>query len=79
MSLTWLSSKPVNPTIGDTYFDTTNGIAHIWEGNTWAVLSGGFGEPEPKFYAPTEEQLEKYPALKQAWEEYMVIRKLLGL
>lgn len=28
---------------------------------------------------PSEEQLEKHPTLKQAWDEYIVIRKLLGL
>jgi len=33
----------------------------------------------PRALVPTPEQLEEHPALKQAWEEYMVIRKLLGL
>jgi len=33
----------------------------------------------PRELLPTPEQLEEHPALKQAWEEYMVIRKLLGL
>jgi hypothetical protein len=28
---------------------------------------------------PTIEELEKYPALKNAWEQYLMTRKLLGL
>ena len=78
MGVSWHSSKTLNPSIGDSYFDTTDNVAYIWEGSAWCVMSG-MGEPEPKIYAPTNEQLEKHPALKQAWDEYMVIRKLLGI
>lgn len=36
-------------------------------------------EPDKRHLVPSEEQLEKHPTLKQAWDEYIVIRKLLGL
>lgn len=29
--------------------------------------------------APTKDELAKHPPLKNAWEEYMIIRRLLGL
>lgn len=35
--------------------------------------------PPPKIFnsdIPTEEELEKFPALRDAWEEYLVIRRL---
>lgn len=79
MGITWLSEKSINPAIGDSYFDTTSNIGYLWDGARWAELSSEFSIPDAKFYAPTAEQLEKHPALKQAWDEYMVIRKLLGI
>ncbi len=33
----------------------------------------------PPVLIPTDKELEEHPTLKQAWDEYMVIRKLLGL
>ena len=27
---------------------------------------------------PTKKELEKYPALKNAWEEYQCVRRLIG-
>jgi hypothetical protein len=32
-----------------------------------------------EFTPPTDEQLEKHPALKEAWEEFLVIKRLLGV
>lgn len=71
-----LRDKPKYPKIGDCYFDTTTGEGFIWTNTGWAQFSG---EPEPQFQPPTKEQLEKHPALKQAWEELLVIKKILGV
>jgi hypothetical protein len=70
------SSPPPNPILGDAYYDNRTGIAHVWTGASWHPLST---DPHPKALTPTAEQLEKHPALKEAWDEYMVIRRLLGI
>lgn len=30
-------------------------------------------------FAPTEKDLERYPSLKEAWEEYLIVKRLLGV
>ena len=78
MSLTWNLYKPTSPVIGDCWFDTSKGRGYIWQGATWMPFTGD-PIPMPSFIPPTEEQLEKHPALKQAWEEFLVVRRLLGI
>lgn len=78
MSLTWAFSKPSNPNVGDCYVDRNDNQTFIWQGTAWATFSAKAVGGIP-FIAPSEEQLEKHPALKQAWEEFLVVKKLLGV
>lgn len=79
MELVWLNSQPKNPVEGNIYFDSNTGCSYIYCGNMWMIFSSDVTIPLPSMMAPTSEQLEKHPALKEAWEELMVIRKLLGV
>ena len=72
-----LTSYPTNPVLGDRYFDERTGDAYIWTGSMWAMVVRH--NAVKKSFEPTEEQLDMYPALKQSWDEYLVIRKILGL
>jgi hypothetical protein len=76
-SLYWHSTPPANPTAGDCFVGA-NSEGMIWDGKTWVPFSG-IPVPIPPFIPPTEEQLEKYPPLKEAWEEFLIIKKLLGV
>jgi hypothetical protein len=76
-SLYWHSTPPPNPTVGDCFVGA-NDVGMIWDGNAWIAFSG-IPIPVPTFIPPTDEQLEKYPALKKSWEEFLVIKKLLGI
>jgi hypothetical protein len=76
----WHSHKPVAPIVGDCFFCQTDNRSYIWQGLAWIPFSGEDNEEgEEEFTPPTEEQLEKHPALKQAWEEFIVIKRLLGV
>jgi len=57
---------------------------NIMAGTNGQVLVTTGGVPSwvniNKVYSiPSEEELEKNPALKSAWEQYLITRKLLGL
>jgi hypothetical protein len=74
----WHLDMPVNPQVGSAYTDPITGIGYVWEGTKWCQFS--ISPPHVQSSPiPTDAQLEKHPTLKQAWEEYMVIRKLIGL
>lgn len=74
------ADKPKTPNYGELYMDTTTGIGHIWLGNNWVEISAYPDmTPTPRDLAPTMEQLDEHPALKNAWEEYLVVKRLLGL
>jgi len=75
MGVNFLGSKPLHPQLGDVYVDQNTYRSYIWEGNQWVAFSTA--EPAQALI-PTEEELNKHPALKQAWEEYMVIKRLIG-
>ena len=77
--MSWCSGSPVNPIVGNLYMDTNSMTTYIWDGNNWVQMNEPSIQEEPKPIVPTQEQLDKYPALKQSWEEYVVIKKLLGL
>lgn len=72
-----IASYPANPLYGDRYIDTRSGDAYIWTGSMWAMV--GRLEGVKKSLEPTKEQLDTYPSLKHAWDEYLLVRKLLGL
>lgn len=74
-----LNDRPTDPVMGDYYVDRMTYDGYIFDGTNWVQISGSGPAPAPKSNEPTEEQLEKHPSLKQAWDEYMVIRRLLGL
>ena len=77
-TIQWHADQPMNPMIGDCYFDHITYCGYIWQGSAWVKFNG---TPlwVPPVSAPTAEQLEKHPALKEVWEEFLVIKKLLGV
>lgn len=76
--INWLSGPSQNPIAGDCYLDQTTNSGYIWQGSSWVKFSGTPGWVPP-VSVPTTEQLEKHPSLKQAWEEFLVIKRLLGV
>jgi len=77
-SMYWHALPPTQPMPGDCYIDQNTNSGMIWTGTSWTQFSG-FAVPEHPFTPPTAEQLEKYPSLKKSWEEFLVIKKLLGV
>lgn len=77
-SIVWHTTKPTNPKIGDCVMDSVTGKDWIWTGLHWAVITDPNLVSPMDIMIPTQEQLETYPALKKAWEEYVIIRKLIG-
>lgn len=64
---------PGNPAIGQQFTDTRTGEIYTYSGINWhrtAFLPS---------VIPRDDELKKYPSLKNAWEEYLMVRKLLGL
>ena len=62
--------------------DSMSGKDYMWDGLNWAeITNSNLTHPLTNpldVFVPTAEQLEKYPALKKAWEDYLIIRKLIG-
>jgi hypothetical protein len=77
MGINYLLSKPATPVIGDTYFCSNTRTSKIWMGSSWEVISAE-ATLQPSLL-PSNEELSEHISLKQAWEEYCVIRRLLGL
>lgn len=50
----------------------------LYDGKNWVEISPHTLH-DLTIKAPTRQELEEYPSLKNAWEEYLVTRKLLGL
>ena len=71
-----LPSYQPNPNVGDLYYDERTGDGYVWMGTKWVIISA---YSNPATLVPTKEQLGMYPSLNQAWEEYLVIRRILGL
>jgi len=77
MAITYRVWKSPNPAIGDCVIDPIIGTNHIWTGSQWAeITTPSFAGAE--ILVPTKEQLEMYPALKIAWEEYLIVKRLIG-
>jgi len=76
--IVWNIQKPSKPVIGDAYWDLNSGDGFLWDGYSWLEFTEK-GESKTKLLIPTEEQLEEHPSLKRAWEEYLVIKRLLGV
>lgn len=64
---------PARPVLGQLYTDPRTGIIYSWNNSKWVDIKARLNP------VPTKEQLETYPSLKHAWDEYLVVRKLLGL
>lgn len=78
MPIHWTSLKPAQPAMGDVYVDRPTYTPYIWEGSKWIEFSAE-SQPTDAFTIPTEEQLSKHPSLKYAWEEFLIIKRLLGI
>jgi hypothetical protein len=63
---------PANPVLGQLYTDPRTGKVYAWNNSKWVTDIRTTREPTP-------DQLDTYPSLKHAWDEYLVVRKLLGL
>lgn len=68
-------TKPAAPVAGDMYFDILNMQSVVYTGTKWTAIAGN----KHVDLNPTHAELEKYPALKSVWEEYIAVRKLVGL
>lgn len=81
MGIAWHVGKPVsNYQIGDCYIDQQSNNMYMWNGTDWVQVSEDSGiEPPMQNYEPSQSDLEKFPSLKEAWEEFLSIRKLLGI
>lgn len=75
---TWHSRPPANPVIGDCYADPITMSTYVWTGSAWTMMGSDSSASKKVDLIPTPEQLEKHPALKQAWEEYLVIKRMIG-
>ena len=64
--------------MGDCYVDNGTSVCYVFDGTAWMQLAAP-SESREVFVPPTAEQLNKHPTLKQAWEEFIVIKKLLGI
>jgi hypothetical protein len=72
--------KPVHPLMGETYYDIIRQCAYTWTGIQWIMIAPELRTDNTNYEpgAPTKEEAEKYPALQEAWEAYMIVRKLVG-
>jgi hypothetical protein len=73
----WHTGKPLNPVEGDCYVDGLTNTGFIRHKGEWVVFSNGDNHSER--FVPTLEELERHPALKQAWQEYLIIKRLVGV
>lgn len=51
----------------------------VYSGASWLELSNYVSSAEINEAGPSPSELKQYPALKHAWDEYLITRKLLGL
>ena len=74
----WHGSMPSNPVLGDCYMDILTMSSLVYTGTTWIQIGGESPKTKIETLIPTQEQLNNHPALKQAWEEYVILRRLIG-
>ncbi len=75
--ISWHANIPISPKMGDAYMDVVTGFGYIYDGKAWIIMS--HGNMEPKRLEPTEEEMKKHPAIKEAWDDYIILRKLIGI
>lgn len=66
---------PTKPIVGQYYADERTGKMYTWNTTKWVEISPGY----TKDLTPSSGQLNMYPSLNHAWQEYLTVRKLLGL
>lgn len=64
------------PTPGELYLDPETLRTYIFTGIKWEIMAG---IPATEYLAPTAAELATNVSLKNAWDEYLIVRKLLGL
>ena len=69
-------SWPAIYSVGEIHVNPVSGEMSTWDGSKWLLIRG---RQDPVRLIPSPDELNENPSLKQAWEEYLVIRKLLGL
>ena len=71
-------SSLTNPSIGQISVDPNTFAERIWTGTQWEKVE--YRISNLMFdKLPTMDELEKHPTLKSTWEEYLAVRKLLGI
>ncbi len=75
----WGFNKPLAPKMGDCYVDLMKHESYIWSGSSWNRISEDRLVAQAAILVPTQAQLDNFPTLNHAWEEYLVVRKLLGI
>ena len=71
-----ISSVLFTPKPGELYLDPGTLRTYIFTGIKWEIMAG---IPATEYLAPTDAELATNVSLKNAWDEYLIVRKLLGL
>jgi hypothetical protein len=77
--INWQQNRPAFPSVGDTYYDVNISGEMMYDGTNWVQLSVGSTMSPEISLIPSEEDLEKHPSLKEAWENFLIVKKLLGV
>jgi len=69
------------PIVGTMHFDANTFSYRVYDGCRWHTIAqeSAVERLNYNFCKPTQKQLEDYPALKDAWEHFLSIKKLVGL
>ena len=73
----WHPARPAVPSEGDAFYDSQTRHGYIFHNGKWQLFSSDGTDKER--FVPTPEELEKHPSLKEAWDEYLVIKRLIGI
>jgi hypothetical protein len=65
------------PRIGEPLYEVTRDEAFSWDGSQWVLLENVLDFSE-RHQQPSKKDLEEYPALKAAWEEFLIVKRLTG-
>jgi hypothetical protein len=65
------------PWVGQIPYNEITNSFHTWDGLQWVAVD--ISAREKVFESPTESELEQHPTLKQAWEEFLIVKKLIGV
>jgi hypothetical protein len=80
MTVGWCYSKPAIPTEGQIYTDSLTMISYIYCNSSWMPFLAALDNTPPmERFVPTKEELNQLPALKEAWEDYLILKRLYGI